>query len=493
MTETTSEATTVAAAMGSQLSYANKVIMAPMVRIGTLPMRLLALDYGADIVYCEELIDFKLLKCKRIENDILGTVDFTMDDGVVVFRTCAQEKDRVVFQMGTADPQRALRVAKLVEKDVAGIDINMGCPKEYSTKGGMGAALLTQPEKVRQILTTLVQGVSIPVTCKIRVLPKMEDTLALVRIIENTGVAALAVHGRLKEERPRDPVHCEDIRTVTEHVKIPVIANGGSKDIINQYADIQRFRDMTGVSSVMIAREAQWNPSIFCKEGKEPIGDVIKKYLKYVVDYDNHYPNTKYCVQQLMHDDLESSKGKALHASMSNKEICQVWEMGDYWREVTTKHREAKERRDAELYAVKRRKLEDGSYVCEIHIQFFKDEYRNDVTPKSVLLEYCRKMKIHQPKYETEERKKDRRFKSILTIDGKKYSSSFWEKSKRLAEQCAAIVCLRTLDIPDGRKEDDMEQNHKTHTDTSKPLETNDRTENNENLVDNEQKEETKS
>ena len=64
--------------------------------------------------------------------------------------------------------------------------------------GGMGAALLTQPEKVRDILTKLVSAVSIPVTAKIRLLPNMEDTLKLVDVIQETGVAALAVHGRTK-------------------------------------------------------------------------------------------------------------------------------------------------------------------------------------------------------------------------------------------------------------------------------------------------------
>ena len=60
----------------------------------------------------------------------------------------------------------------------------------------MGAALLTEPEKVRSILTTLVQGVRKPITCKIRLLPSRSDTLHLVRVIESTGVSALAVHGR---------------------------------------------------------------------------------------------------------------------------------------------------------------------------------------------------------------------------------------------------------------------------------------------------------
>lgn len=63
-------------------------------------------------------------------------------------------------------------------------------------QGGMGAALLKQPDKVKEIMTTLVQGVSKPVTCKIRLLPTLEATLELVKVIESTGVEAVGVHGR---------------------------------------------------------------------------------------------------------------------------------------------------------------------------------------------------------------------------------------------------------------------------------------------------------
>lgn len=276
------------------LSYADKLILAPMVRIGTLPTRLLALDYGADIVYCEEIIDHKLLRCRRIVNDVLKTVDFVENDETLVFRSCKKEKSHVVFQMGTADPERALKAAKMVENDVAGIDVNMGCPKAYSTKGGMGAALLEHPEKIKEILTTLVAGVKLPVTCKIRILPKLEDTLSLVRLIEGTGVAALAVHGRMKEERPQHPVHSDVIKSIAEATSIPLIANGGSKDIIKSFEDIEKFKRLTSSSSVMIAREAQWNLSIFRKEGMYPMDRVIKDYLKYAVDYANSYQNTKF-------------------------------------------------------------------------------------------------------------------------------------------------------------------------------------------------------
>ncbi|XP_072871605.1 tRNA-dihydrouridine(20) synthase [NAD(P)+]-like isoform X2 [Chlorocebus sabaeus] len=263
------------------LCYHNKLILAPMVRVGTLPMRLLALDYGADIVYCEELIDLKMIQCKRVVNEVLSTVDFVAPDDRVVFRTCEREQNRVVFQMGTSDAERALAVARLVENDVAGIDVNMGCPKEYSTKGGMGAALLSDPDKIEKILSTLVKGIRRPVTCKIRILPSLEDTLSLVKRIERTGIAAIAVHGRKREERPQHPVSCEVIKAIADTLSIPVIANGGSHDHIQCYSDIEDFRQATAASSVMVARAAMWNPSIFLKEGLRPLEEVMQKYIRY--------------------------------------------------------------------------------------------------------------------------------------------------------------------------------------------------------------------
>ncbi|KAL6093502.1 hypothetical protein STEG23_004992 [Scotinomys teguina] len=75
-----------------------------------------------------------------------------------------------------------------------------------------------------QILSTLVKGAHRPVTCKIRILPSLEDTLNLVKRIERTGISAIAVHGRNREERPQHPVSCEVIRAIAETLSIPVIA-----------------------------------------------------------------------------------------------------------------------------------------------------------------------------------------------------------------------------------------------------------------------------
>lgn len=114
------------------LDYRNKVILAPMVRVGTLPMRLLALQFGADLVYTEELIDWKLMKCKRKVNSVINTVDFVDPvDGNVVFRTCDKEKGKVILQIGTASPERALEVAKLVENDVAGRSLSHETPNKH--------------------------------------------------------------------------------------------------------------------------------------------------------------------------------------------------------------------------------------------------------------------------------------------------------------------------------------------------------------------------
>lgn len=433
------------------LCYKGKAILAPMVRVGTLPMRLLALKYGADIVYAEEIIDFKILKTTRIENKLLGTVDFVLTDGTVVFRTCDAEKQRVVFQMGTADPERALKVAKLLENDVAGIDVNMGCPKDYSCKGGMGAALLTQPDTVRKILTTLVQGVSKPVTCKIRILPTVEETIAFAKMVEETGIVALAVHGREKHERSRDPVHINVIREVAKAVSIPVIANGVSL-MINTYKDIEKYRQEAGCSSVMLARAAQWNPSIFRKEGRLSASEVITEYIKLAINFDNNFGNTKYCLQRLLHEDTTSTEALQLLHAKEMLEICEIWNLTSYYEDAVQRRTHKMETmKDNENEKRKRKRSNLSSEITEMKVKYLRKLYTGGVTPKGILLEWSRRNSIKQPTYETIEREEDRWFKSVVVVGDKKYSSTEWEGSKKAAEQAAAIVCLQSMGVHDGR------------------------------------------
>lgn len=94
--------------------------LAPMVRVGTLPMRMLCLQYGASLVYTEELIDRRLALSTPVENAHLGTTDFVDDKGVIIFRTTPMERERVVLQIGTASPELALQAASVVAPYVAG-------------------------------------------------------------------------------------------------------------------------------------------------------------------------------------------------------------------------------------------------------------------------------------------------------------------------------------------------------------------------------------
>lgn len=100
----------------------------------------------------------------------------------------------------------------------------MGCPKEFSLKGGMGAALLRQPDKAKEILSTLTKNIKIPITCKIRVLPNIDDTVNLVQELVSTGISAIAVHGRTKDERPQHQNRNETIKNIAKSISIPVIA-----------------------------------------------------------------------------------------------------------------------------------------------------------------------------------------------------------------------------------------------------------------------------
>ena len=145
-----------------------KLYLAPMVRVGGLPFRALCLKYGADKVWTEEIIARRISKCTRIVNNELNTIDFISQPDnrgltTVVFRTDpVLERDKVIFQLGTAAANEALEAALVVHEDVAGIDINMGCPMKFSTQGGMGAALLQKPDVACAIIKSLVEHIRIP-------------------------------------------------------------------------------------------------------------------------------------------------------------------------------------------------------------------------------------------------------------------------------------------------------------------------------------------
>ncbi len=284
-------------------SYENKLILAPMVRINTLPMRLLARHYGADIVYSEEIIACKLKRCNRVENSKLGTIEFTPSGSsqYPVFITYPNEP--IAIQLGTANANDALEAASLVANDVRAIDINMGCPKHFSLQGGMGAALLLRPELVQEILTTLKRNFNVPITCKIRLLESEASTVEILRRAEMAGVSAIGVHARFPADRPRHKAMKERIKQLTNVVNVPLLYNG---DVFTR-EEIHTSRSITGCSSLLLARGAMWNPSIFSPVVR-PLFSVAHSYLNYAEFYHQGIPNSKFTLLEMLKSHIGSYK-----------------------------------------------------------------------------------------------------------------------------------------------------------------------------------------
>lgn len=223
------------------------------------------------------------------------------EDDKLVWSTHPIEQSRLIFQLGTASPAMAYCAIKKVTDcgDVAGVDLNCGCPKPFSTLGGMGSNLLTQPELLCDILRAMRKAAPahVSVTCKIRLLPSQADTLALVRrIVESNTVDAITVHCRTKEMRPREPALPARLPEVVAAVRdasggrVPVVLNGDAWD----RAEAERLMAQTGVGSAMIARGAEANPSAFAPQAQSVRDVVWPQAVRYALWLQNPVGNTKW-------------------------------------------------------------------------------------------------------------------------------------------------------------------------------------------------------
>ncbi|GHJ86633.1 hypothetical protein NliqN6_3035 [Naganishia liquefaciens] len=301
-----------------ELDYENKLVLAPMVRTGSLPMvcrilahrfsisdtqsqRLLSLHYGAGLVWGPEIVDKAIIGAERIVDPETGVISYTKKggDGKPIFTCHPVEKPFLIYQIGTSDPELAVQAAKTVEQDVAGFDLNCGCPKPFSVHSGMGAALLSTPDLLLSILRALLSSTSLPVSCKIRLLPTQEPTLHLASRILRTGIRALTVHCRTRDMRSSVKALWERLGDIVQLGKrrgVPVICNGDGEG----WANWNAIREKTGATSVMIARAAESNPSIFSPTG--PISTMEKliptSFLPLCAYLNNHYSNTKFLLYQ---------------------------------------------------------------------------------------------------------------------------------------------------------------------------------------------------
>lgn len=233
----------------------NNIALGPMAGVTDLPFRILCKEQGVGLIYTE------MVSAKGIFYNNKNTEELLR----------VEESERpVALQLFGSDPRIMSEMAKRIEErnfDI--LDINMGCPVPKIVNNGEGSALMKNPILAGQIVEAVTKAIKKPVTVKIRRGFLKDECSApeFAKVLEQSGAAAIAVHGRTREQYYSGKADWDVIKQVKEVVKVPVIGNG---DIFTPI-DAKSMLEETGCDGVMIARGARGNPWIF---------NQTKEYLK---------------------------------------------------------------------------------------------------------------------------------------------------------------------------------------------------------------------
>lgn len=227
----------------------NPLILAPMAGVTDLAFRKLCREQGCAMAVTE-MVSAKAVLYGNKNTEELLRID--------------REEGPAAVQIFGSDPEIMGEIAeRLSRRPFALVDVNMGCPVPKIVNNGEGSALMREPKKAEAVLTAMVKRCKKPVTVKFRkgFAETQVNAVEFAKMAESCGVAAVAVHGRTREQYYAGKADWEIIRKVKEAVKIPVIGNGD----VTSPQDVKRMLEETGCDGVMIARGAKGNPWIFSR------------------------------------------------------------------------------------------------------------------------------------------------------------------------------------------------------------------------------------